>query len=314
LTAQLCNPKEMYSVPDQTGRRFIVTGANSGTGKESTKRLAAAGATVVMGVRSLEKGEAARDEILAAHSSARLELRRIDLADLASVREFAQGIIDAGEPVHALVNNAGVMAPPKRMTTADGFELQFGTNFLGPFALTNLLLPVLLATPDARVATMSSGVADFGRIRFGDLQSSRRYSAWPAYAQSKLADMLMGRQLAKVANGRRWSLLSTVAHPGYTRTNLQTSGANLGRDKPVRRQPGDRTLLPSQAVEQGAEPLLYAATWPDAQQGAYYGPRGVFGLVGPTKKTRFPRSARSSEVAARLWAQAEDLTGTHLPA
>jgi NAD(P)-dependent dehydrogenase (short-subunit alcohol dehydrogenase family) len=301
----------MYDVPDQTGRRFVVTGSNSGTGKEAAKRLAGAGADVVMAVRSPEKGAEARAEILRSHPDANLEVRRLDLADLASVHEFAAGILADGAPLHVLVNNAGVMVPPTRMTTADGFELQFGTNFLGPFVLTNLLLPRLLEAADPRVATMSSGTANWGRIRFDDLQWTRRYRASAAYAQSKLADMLMGRHLAVIAEQRGWPLLSTIAHPGYTRTNLQTAGKNLARDEQL--PPIQRTLLPSQTVETGAEPLLFAATGEDAQQGAYYGPGGALGLVGPTKLTRFPRTARDLGLAARLWAVAEELTGVGLP-
>ena len=219
----------MYVVPDQGGKVAVVTGANSGTGKEATRRLAAAGARVVMAVRTPEKGEQARSEILARHPGAQLEVRRIDLADLASVREFADGLAADGTPLDLLINNAGVMAPPTRFTTADGFELQFGSNFLGPFALTVRLLPLVLAAPAPRVVTMSSGVASFGRIRFDDLQWERRYRPWAAYAQSKLADLMMTRQLAAVAAERGWNLLSTGAHPGYTRTNLQTAGASLGR-------------------------------------------------------------------------------------
>ena len=303
-----------YQVPDQRGRRFIVTGANSGTGEETAKRLAAAGAEVLLAVRTVGKGEAAAGRIRAATPGARLEVRRLDLADLASVREFADGVVADGRPLHALVNNAGVMVPPKRMATADGFELQLGTNFLGPFALTNLLLPTLLASPGSRVATMSSIVADFGRIDFADLGwTSRRYSPARAYAQSKLADLLLGRWLAAIAVARGWDLLSTIAHPGYTRTNLQTAGRNLGRSAEAQLAPASRTLIPSQGVETGAEPLLYAATSPDAEQGAYYGP-GRWALVGPTHKAGFPRSSRSMDVAKRLWAEAERLTGTTLPA
>src|SRR6202050_4729415 len=165
----------MYTVPDQAGKLIVVTGANSGTGKEATQRLAAAGAHVVMAVRTVTKGEQARDEILARHPGSRLEVRRVDLADLASVQEFAESLIADGTPVDVLINNAGVMAPPTRMTTADGFELQFGSNFLGPFALTVRLLPLVLAAPAPRVVTMSSGVASYGRIRFDDLQWERRY-------------------------------------------------------------------------------------------------------------------------------------------
>ncbi len=284
-----------------------MTGANSGTGKETTKRIAAAGGSVIMAVRSLERGAIARDEILAEVPGAELELRQLDLADLRSVKAFAQTLLADGNALDVLINNAGVMAPPSRLETKDRFELQFGSNFLGPFALTNLLLPLLLETPGARVATMTSGTANFGRIHFDDLQSQRRYRPNLAYAQSKLADMLMSMQLAELAGRDGWRLLSTMAHPGYARTNLQSSGANLGRVK--QKAPIQRTLLPSQAVEQGAEPLLFAAVDPNAQQGAYYGPGGTFGLVGPTKRVRIPRSARREGVAPRLWAEAENLVG-----
>lgn len=301
----------MYTVPDQTGRRIVVTGSNSGTGREAAARLAVAGAEVIMAVRSLEKGEAAKAEILRSHPDADVEVRRLDLADLRSIRAFADGIRSEDRPVHTLVNNAGVMIPPQRMTTADGFELQLGTNFLGPFALTALLMPVLLASESPRVATMSSGTANFGRIRFGDLQWERRYSRTAAYAQSKLADLYFGRHLAAIATRGGLPLLSTIAHPGYTRTNLQTAGRNLGRAEQL--PPIRRTILPSQSVETGAEPLLFAAADPSAEQGAYYGPGGALGLVGPTTRVRIPRSARDLDVAARLVAAAEGLTGTPLP-
>src|SRR4249920_1682766 len=179
----------MYSVPDQAGRLIVVTGANSGTGQEAARRLAAAGAHVVMAVRTVAKGEQARAGILAQHPGAELEVRRVDLADLGSVRQFADGLLADGTPIDLLINNAGVMAPPTRMTTADGFELQFGSNYLGPFALTVRLLPLVLAAPAPRVVTMSSGMANFGRIRFADLQWEHgRYSPNLSYAQSKLAD------------------------------------------------------------------------------------------------------------------------------
>ena len=188
----------MYSVPDQAGKLIVVTGANSGIGKEAARRLGAAGARVIMAVRTVAKGEQARAEILARHPAARLEVRRVDLADLASVGEFADGL--AGQAVDVLINNAGVMAPPTRMTTADGFELQFGSNFLGPFALTVRLLPLLAAAVEPRVVTMSSGVASYGRIRFDDLQwERRRYRPNLAYAQSKLADLMLALHLATVA-------------------------------------------------------------------------------------------------------------------
>jgi NAD(P)-dependent dehydrogenase (short-subunit alcohol dehydrogenase family) len=306
----------MYAIPDQAGRLAIVTGANSGTGKEAARRLAEADADVVLAVRTVAKGEQAREEILARHPQARLRVRRVDLADLASIREFADGLAAEGRPVDLLLNNAGVMAPPGRLSTADGFELQFGSNYLGPFALTVRLLPLLLAAASPRVVTMSSGLASIGRIQFDDLQwERRRYRANPAYAQSKLADLLLAEHLAAVATGQDWTLMSMAAHPGFTRTNLQMSGPNLGREK-ARRSPflmaASVGLLPSQGVEQGAEPLLFAATSPDAVSGGYYGPTGRFGLVGPTALVRLPRRARDLALAAKLWAEAERLTGVTL--
>jgi NAD(P)-dependent dehydrogenase (short-subunit alcohol dehydrogenase family) len=303
----------MYAVPDQSGKLVVVTGANSGTGKEAARRLAHAGAHVVLAVRTLVKGEQAREEILAAHPGARLDVRRIDLADLASVAGFADGLLADGVPVDVLVNNAGVMAPPARHVTADDFELQFGSNFLGPFALTMRLLPLILAAPAPRVVTMSSGLASYGRIRFDDLQWQRRYRPNPSYAQSKLADLMMTLRLAELATAYGWPLVSTAAHPGFTRTNLQTAGASLGRDKPKWTPYNSLGFLPSQEVGPGTEPLLYAATDAGAVNGGYYGPSRWFSLVGPTTALTPPRRARDAEAAARLWAEAERLTGVSLP-
>ena len=244
---------------------------------------------------------------------ARLDVRHIDLSELATVHAFADRLRQEGRPVDTLVNNAGVMAPPKRMTTRDGFELQFGSNFLGHFALTNLLLPLVLESDHPRVTTMTSGVANAGRIHFDDLQITGRYVPMLAYAQSKLANMLAAQHLGAVSDARGWALISTMAHPGFTRTNLQSAGANLGRDKPRRSvMASEHTIVPSQGVEQGTEPLLFAATYPYAPQGAYYGPNRL-GLVGPTKRVEPPRSARGVDLASSLWAVAEDLTGTGLP-
>jgi NAD(P)-dependent dehydrogenase (short-subunit alcohol dehydrogenase family) len=292
-----------------TGISDSIAAAVSRIARRRTSRCA----RVILAVRTPAKGEQARADILARHPGAQLEVRRIDLADLASVREFADGITDDGTPVDLLINNAGVMAPPTRMTTADGFELQFGSNFLGPFALTVRLLPLVLAAPAPRVVTMSSGTASYGRIRFDDLQWERRYSPNFSYAQSKLADLMLTQHLAAIAADRGWHLLSTAAHPGFTRTNLQTAGASLGRDKPRRSLLNSLRILPSQEVAPGTEPLLYAATSPDAVNGGYYGPAGRFGLVGPTTIVRPPRRARDAATAARIWAEAEHLAAVTLP-
>ncbi|HEY9291793.1 MAG TPA: short chain dehydrogenase, partial [Microlunatus sp.] len=203
------------------------------------------------------------------------------------------------------------MVPPERFLTEDGFELQLGTNFLGPFALTVRLLPLLLASQQPRVTTMSSGVATIGRIRFRDLQFERGYQPWLAYAQSKLADLLLTRRLAELAQEAGAPLLSTAAHPGFTRTNLQTSGASLGRDRP-RRILEFTGPLPVQQPREGAEPLLFAAADPGATQAGYYGPSGLGHLTGPTEPARYPLSTRGVDLARSLWAVAEELTGVRL--
>ena len=207
------------------------------------------------------------------------------------------------------------MTPPSRLTTADGFELQFGTNFLGHFALTLRLLPLLLAAAAPRVVSVSSMAARFGTIQFDDLQREHGYRPMSAYGQSKLADLLLARQLARVATERGWNLMSNAAHPGYTRTNLLDAGAAL-------RLPGGRPTLmhtvskiphPAQSVQTGTEPLLYAATSPDAVNGGYYGPKGPFEIACPAGTAQLPRQARDAGVAARLWAEAERLTSVQLP-
>jgi NAD(P)-dependent dehydrogenase (short-subunit alcohol dehydrogenase family) len=305
----------MYEVPDQSGRLAVITGSNSGLGKEAARRLAGAGARVLLAVRSVDDGQRARDAILDDFPQSTVEVRRVDLASLASVSEFARELLADGVPLDLLLNNAGVMAVPSRLTTADGFELQFGTNFLGPFALTLQLLPLLLAAPAPRVVTMSSSAARLGRIKLDDLQSEHGYRPMLVYGQSKLADLMFARRLAGIAADRGWRLVSNAAHPGYTRTNLITNGAAL-------RPPGGRRLAfhvlariphPVQGVRTGVEPLLYAATSSDAVNGGYYGPRGPLEMAGPAAVARVPRQARDADVAARLWSAAEVLTGVTLP-
>jgi NAD(P)-dependent dehydrogenase (short-subunit alcohol dehydrogenase family) len=297
-------------VPDQAGRTVVVTGANSGTGREAAKWFAAAGARVVLAVRNPGKGADALAEIRAASPDARAEVRVLDLADLASVRAFADALSRDLDRLDVLVNNAGISIPPERYETADGHELQWGTNFLGPFALTNLLLPLLLAAPAPRVATMCSFAANQGRIDFGDLDWERReYRPLPAYAQSKLADLHLARHLAHLAGQRGWPLVSTAAHPGLTRTNLQVTGPSMGRDEPVRWSNG---LLPMASPEDGVGALLVAAAGAGVPQGTYYGPR--YGLAGPPRRALLNRRMRDGATAARLWAVAQEITSTALPA
>lgn len=300
----------MYHVPSQRDKLFVVTGANSGTGKEIARRLAGAGAEVIMAVRDATRGEAAQRELLSTQPDARLTVRIVDLADLASVKSFASTLLDEGRPLDALVNNAGVMVPPKRFETVDGFELQMGTNFLGPFALTLRLLP-LLNGPGARVCTMSSTAAIVGRLHFDDPQWRVHYRPSPAYAQSKLADLVFALHLAEIARERNWTLTSNAAHPGYTRTNLMSAGASLGHERPRRQWVNRAAYLFSQSVETGSEPMLYAAASPDAFNGAYYGPNRM--IVGSTTLVHPPKSARSPELGPRLFELAEELTGVSLP-
>jgi NAD(P)-dependent dehydrogenase (short-subunit alcohol dehydrogenase family) len=301
----------MLSIPDQHGRRVIVTGANSGLGLETARRLAAAGAHVVMAARTSEKNEKAAATIRQTVPDASLQLESLDLASLASVQAFADRMIADGTPVDVLINNAGVMAVPTRHTTEDGFELQFGTNHLGHFALTARLLPALISADAPRVVTLSSVMHWIGRIRFGDLNAQKKYNAWLAYGQSKLANLLFAHELQRRSDAAGWGLLSAAAHPGSSRTNLQNAGPQLGRDKPASalverfmHQPGL-----SQDAEQGAEPEIFAATWASVSGGDYVGPTGAFGLTGAPGRARQSRRALDQKVAGRLWSVSEDLTG-----
>ncbi len=305
----------MYKLSDQSGRLAVITGSNSGLGREAARRLAGVGAHVLLAVRSAAKGEQARDAIVGEFPQSSVKVGQVDLASLASVKDFAERLLADGTPVDLLLNNAGLMAVPSRMTTVDGFELQFGTNFLGHFVLTLRLLPLLLAAPAPRVVTMSSMAAWSGRIKLDDLQSEHGYRPMAAYGASKLADLMFARRLAGIAADQSWHLVSNAAHPGYTRTNLIAAGAEL-------RQPGGRPTMmhlasriphPAPHVRSGVESLLYAATSPDAVNGGYYGPNGLLELAGPAGPARVPRRARDADVAARLWAQAEQLTGVALP-
>src|SRR6266511_545956 len=281
-------PAEM---PDQSDRTFVVTGANSGIGLAAARELAASGAHVVLAVRDAAKGEAA-----AAGLSGEPEVRALDLADLASVRAFAEGL---DRNIDVLVNNAGVMATPHR-TTADGFELQLGTNHLGHFALTGLLLPRI----QDRVVTIASGAHRIGKINFGDLQSERSYRRWLAYGQSKLANLLFMYEFQRRLDAAGSPLRSVAAHPGYAATNLQSHTESIQ----------DRIMAVSnrifaQSDEQGAWPTLYAATTPDLPGGSYVGPGGFLEQRGNPKLVGSSAAACDEDTARRLWDVSEELTG-----
>jgi len=321
-------PWTEQEIPALGGRLAVVTGANSGLGFETALALARSGARVVLACRDQVKGAAARDRILEEVPGAGADLTPLDLSDLASVEVFADGFCSTHDRLDILVNNAGVMAIPRR-ETADGFEMQFGTNHLGHFALTGRLLGPLLATPGARVVTVTSLVARMGRIRFDDLQGTRHYGKWSAYAQSKLANQLFTRELDRRA-GRDGSrpdgagldvagpdgagpdsagLISVASHPGYAATNLQLvapkmSGSHLGE-----RMNGWANTVFAQSAAAGALPSLLGATAPGVRGGQFFGPDRLFGTRGHPHPVDFVKAARDPETAGRLWDVSVELTG-----
>jgi|SRR5829696_955437 len=290
-------------IPDQTGRVAVVTGANSGLGLVTARELARAGARVVLACRNLEKGKTALTEVERAATGAPPELADLDLANLTSVRSFAQSFKDTHDGLDLLVNNAGVMAPPRRRT-ADGFELQFGTNHLGHFALTALLLPAMEGREDARVVTLSSNAHKFGRIAFGNLSGDRRYFRWRAYGQSKLANLLFALELDRRLRASSSTVKSLAAHPGYAATNLQSAAAPLF-DRLVMKV---TDAVVAQNDEMGALPQLYAATEPSLEGGIYVGPDGPGEQRGHPTIVRPTGAARDEGTARRLWEVSEELT------
>lgn len=286
-------------IPDLTGKTAIVTGASSGIGMIAAGELARRGAATVLAVRDTGKGAAVRDRMIEAAPHAVIEVTRLDLADLSSVRQFAEGVKD---DVDILVNNAGVMALPYRKT-ADGFEMQFGTNHLGHFALTGLLLPRLRG---GRVVTVSSTMHKRGTMRFDDLNSELSYRKWEAYSQSKLANLLFAYELQRRAGG---SLTSVAAHPGYAATNLQSAGPQLSGNRLEQAGMWLANLLFAQSAERGALPLLYAATVPDLPGGSYVGPDGPGEGRGYPTIVSSTAASHDEEAAARLWSVSEELTG-----
>jgi NAD(P)-dependent dehydrogenase (short-subunit alcohol dehydrogenase family) len=295
-------------IPPLSGRTAVVTGANSGLGFHTALELARHGADVVMASRDASRGRDALERVRTEVPDAKAVVAIVDLADLSSVRAFAATLREGGNPIDVLVNNAGVMALPRRQT-ADGFEMQIGTNHLGHFALTGLLLPALLVRPGSRVVTVSSAVAQAGRIHFDDLQGERRYWRWGAYAQSKLANLLFAFELDRRAAAAGTGLISVAAHPGFAATNLQAA-ASRTQGHPIRaRASALGAQLMGQPAAAGALPLLYAATEPDVHGGDYYGPDGPSSIRGHPTMVTPPHRALDAELAGRLWAESERLTG-----
>jgi NAD(P)-dependent dehydrogenase (short-subunit alcohol dehydrogenase family) len=300
-------------IPPLAGRTAVVTGANSGLGFETALALARAGAHVVLACRDPAKGGDALDRIRQEVPDADVRLDRLDLADLASVRTFAADFPARHDGLDILVNNAGVMAIPRR-ETADGFEMQFGTNHLGHFALTGLLLDSLLARSGARVVTVSSEAARIGRIRFDDLQGSRRYGKWTAYGQAKLSNQLFALELNRRATDRGVDLVSVTAHPGYAATNLQAVGPRMSGSRIMERINDLGNSVFAQPAADGALPSLYGATAPGVRGGQYFGPDRLFGMRGHPQPTSFVRAARDPKTARRLWEVSETLSGVRFGA
>jgi NAD(P)-dependent dehydrogenase (short-subunit alcohol dehydrogenase family) len=305
------------NIPDQSGITAIVTGGNSGIGYITALDLARKGARVVLACRSLPKAEAAAQKIREEVAGAQVEARVLDLAAQASVHKFAQEYLARRQPLHLLINNAGVMNILKRTETTDGFEMQFGTNVLGHFALTGLLLPALVSTAASaakppRVVTLSSIIHKQGKIDLDDLQLTRSYTPSKAYAQSKLADLMFAFELDRRLRAKHIPVLSIAAHPGVAETNLFVRDAAPWQ-RSMRVFTGKIIALVLNTTEQGALPTLYAATDPAAVAGGYYGPQGLFDARGYPGPAKIASQAKDERVAAALWEKCEGLTGVRIP-
>lgn len=292
-------PWTFDNIPDQSGRTAIITGANTGLGFETARMLAQRGANVILACRNLGKGSEAMRRILELRPTGSVTLESLDLSDLGSVASFAQKMLATQPRIDLLINNAGVMVPP-RGKTAQGFELQFGTNHLGHFALTAPLLPRLAKQPGARVVVVASMAQRFGTISVEDPNwERRRYNGWLAYGQSKLANMMFALELQRRLTRAESSLIATAAHPGWTATDLQRSDPMSNLLNPMLAMP----------VAKGALTTLRAATDPGATGGSYWGPTGFAGMWGWTGEVPIPAKATDAAMAAKLWERSEELTG-----
>lgn len=288
------------AIPDLSGKTVLITGANSGLGLESTRMLAGRDARVVMACRNPDKGEQARDEVRAAHPDALLDLMQVDLADLASVRDFAQEFRQHYGQLDVLMNNAGIMAPPLQHTK-DGFEMQFGVNHLAHFALTGLLLDQLETAPDPRIVLISSFAHRMGDIYFDNLNADKWYKRWKFYGQSKLANLMHALELDRRLRADGSSIRAIPVHPGYSATGLQRTVAGGGFFN----------ALFAQSQTKGAYPQVFAATSELAESGTYYGPDGFRELWGLPAEARMRKLAQNEEIADQLWQVSEEMTGVY---
>jgi NAD(P)-dependent dehydrogenase (short-subunit alcohol dehydrogenase family) len=295
-------------IPQLSGKTVLITGANSGLGLESARALAKRGATVLLACRTLDKADATARELRASTPDARVEPWALDLADLSSVQACAEQVVQRHQRLDVLLNNAGVMATPY-MRTVDGFELQFGVNHLGHFALTGHLFTLLSNTPAARVVNVSSGAHRMGKLRLEDPHWEHGYKPWPAYGMSKLSNLLFTYELARRAHVAGLLLRSVAAHPGYSATNLQYRGPELAGAKMTGSIARAINPLLGQPASMGALPQLYAATFDDVQSGDYVGPGGPFEVRGYPKKVQSSERSRDSDAMRKLWELSERLTG-----
>jgi NAD(P)-dependent dehydrogenase (short-subunit alcohol dehydrogenase family) len=293
-------------IPSQAGKLAVVTGATGGLGYQTALGLAQAETEVVLTGRNDAKGREAISKIRRQLPDAKISFEALDLANLASVADFAQRFATTHASLDLLVNNAGVMALPTRQTTDDGFETQFGTNYLGHYALTAQLLPLLRSAHQPRVVNLSSIAHRTGFIHFSDLQGERLYSPWKAYNQSKLAMLMFALELQRRSDAAGWNLMSNAAHPGWARTDLFANGPGFGLISFASQLAAP---LFSQSAESGALPTLFAATSPQAEGGGYYGPNGLNELKGPPAPARIMPQARDKAGAGKLWDVSQQLTG-----
>lgn len=297
-------------IPDQTGRLALITGATGGLGYETALALARSGAEVVLTGRNAGKGANALERIQTEVPNAKVSYETLDLSELGKVARFVDDFASRHEHLDILINNAGVMAPPTRQLTRDGFELQFATNYLSHFALTARLTPLLSAAPAARVVPLGSVAARQGKIDFANLQAEKSYDPMVAYSQTKLACVMFGFELQRRSDANGWGIASIAAHPGVSRTELINNG--MGRSSGAGFARRYLSFL-FQPVPQGALPTLMAATAPDAVPGGYYGPQGLLEVRGRPGLASVPRQALDTTVASRLWEVSEQLAGVHFP-